>query len=112
MRQDVPALRKFYPSEANAIDYHRKTGHELQAHVDDRQLSTGEIVTLSLLVSSLHIQYICVFVRAHHTALPCSRFPPHSQPLAHTAHMSACAHHTSLPRSRFTPYSHPGFSDH
>ena len=60
MRRDVAALKAFRPTEANAIDYHRKTGHQLKAHVDDRQLSTGEIVTLSLMVGTQAPQ-ICGF---------------------------------------------------
>lgn len=50
MRASLPALRDFHPTEANAIDYRRADGHVLRAHVDNRQLSTGEIVTLSLQV--------------------------------------------------------------
>ncbi|KAG7354449.1 transcription factor jumonji [Nitzschia inconspicua] len=38
----------FQPNEANAIDYRRKEGHWLQAHVDDRQLSKEPIANLSL----------------------------------------------------------------
>lgn len=53
MRQSIPVLHAFHPTEANAIAYHKSQGHVLRAHVDDRQLSTGEIVTLSLLVSIL-----------------------------------------------------------
>ena len=36
------------PNEANAIDYHRKQGHWLQNHVDDRQLSKEPIANLSV----------------------------------------------------------------
>ena len=36
------------PNEANAIDYRRKMGHSLIAHVDDRQLSKEPIANLSL----------------------------------------------------------------
>jgi alkylated DNA repair dioxygenase AlkB len=36
------------PNEANAIDYRRKQGHWLQAHVDDRRLSKEPIANLSL----------------------------------------------------------------
>ena len=50
MRVCIPALRTFHPTEANAIDYHKSAGHLLHAHVDDRQMSSGEIVTLSLQV--------------------------------------------------------------
>ncbi|KAK9799745.1 hypothetical protein WJX73_008559 [Symbiochloris irregularis] len=48
MRARIPVLRKFDPTEANAIDYVKAEGHVLRAHVDNRALSTGEIVTLSL----------------------------------------------------------------
>lgn len=50
MRTWIPALARFHPTEANAIDYHKSEGQWLRAHVDDRQMSTGEIVTLSLQV--------------------------------------------------------------
>lgn len=46
--QQVPCLRNFQPNEANAIDYRQDLGHWLKPHVDDRQLSTDKIVTLSL----------------------------------------------------------------
>ncbi|KAL0047088.1 hypothetical protein WJX82_006265 [Trebouxia sp. C0006] len=46
--QQVPCLRCFQPNEANAIDYRKDLGHWLKPHVDDRQLSTDKIVTLSL----------------------------------------------------------------
>lgn len=36
------------PNEANAIDYRRQRGDWLQAHVDDRKLSTEPIANLSL----------------------------------------------------------------
>ena len=39
---------KCIPNEANAIDYLRKQGHWLQAHVDDRKLSKEPIANLSL----------------------------------------------------------------
>lgn len=42
-------LLDFLPNEANAIDYRRKEGHWLQAHVDDRQLSKEPIANLSLI---------------------------------------------------------------
>ena len=64
MRQDVPALKTFHPTEANAIDYHRKTGHQLKAHVDDRQLSTGEIATLSLQVLQSAPAGVCLRLQA------------------------------------------------
>jgi hypothetical protein len=46
MQQHAP-LRSFCPNEANAIDY-RQGVHSLGPHVDDRQLSTDVICTLSL----------------------------------------------------------------
>ncbi|KAK9807572.1 hypothetical protein WJX72_003107 [[Myrmecia] bisecta] len=49
----LPPLRSFYPNEANAIDYRKSLGHHLAPHVDDRKLSTGVIVTLSLLGTCL-----------------------------------------------------------
>ena len=39
----------FAPNEANAIDYRRALGMELEAHCDDRQMSSGVLVNLSLL---------------------------------------------------------------
>ena len=36
------------PNEANAIDYYKRLGHWLQAHVDDRKLSKEPIANLSL----------------------------------------------------------------
>jgi alkylated DNA repair dioxygenase AlkB len=50
----LPKLRHLHPmkgcvpNEANAIDYHRKHGDYLVAHVDDRQLSREPIANLSL----------------------------------------------------------------
>eukprot|EP00977_Amphora_coffeiformis_P011652 scaffold2804_cov181-Amphora_coffeaeformis.AAC.20 len=50
----LPALAKIrpmaniQPNEANAIDYRRKLGHYLSAHVDDRRLSKEPIANLSL----------------------------------------------------------------
>ncbi|KAL0018726.1 hypothetical protein WJX79_005021 [Trebouxia sp. C0005] len=46
--QQLPCLCCFQPNEANAIDYRKDLGHWLKPHVDDRQLSTDKIVTLSL----------------------------------------------------------------
>lgn len=46
--QSIPLLAAFQPNEANAIDYQKALGHWLKPHVDDRQLSTDKIVTLSL----------------------------------------------------------------
>lgn len=43
-----PKFRSFHPNEANAIDYRRQRGDWLQAHVDDRKLSTEPIANLSL----------------------------------------------------------------
>lgn len=43
----VVAMSGCVPNEANAIDYHRKQGHWLQSHVDDRQLSKEPIANLS-----------------------------------------------------------------
>ena len=43
-----PTTHGFIPNEANAIDYRRKRGDWLQAHVDDRKLSTEPIANLSL----------------------------------------------------------------
>ncbi|KAL6759715.1 hypothetical protein V8C86DRAFT_2567706 [Haematococcus lacustris] len=47
MRNCLPLLRSFRPSEANAIAYTRGV-HQLTPHMDDRFLSTELIVTLSL----------------------------------------------------------------
>lgn len=41
-------VRIFTPNEANAIDYRRQRGDWLQAHIDDRKLSTEPIANLSL----------------------------------------------------------------
>lgn len=38
----------FTPNEANAIDYRRAQGMELKPHCDDRQLSSGTLINLSL----------------------------------------------------------------
>jgi alkylated DNA repair dioxygenase AlkB len=43
-----PAMKGIAPNEANAIDYCRRSGHYLAAHVDDRQLSKEPIANLSL----------------------------------------------------------------
>lgn len=43
-----PKFKAFCPNEANAIDYRRQRGDWLQAHVDDRKLSTEPIANLSL----------------------------------------------------------------
>jgi alkylated DNA repair dioxygenase AlkB len=48
LRMKNVLLGDFQPNEANAIDYRRKEGHWLQAHVDDRQLSKEPIANLSL----------------------------------------------------------------
>ncbi|KAL3155149.1 hypothetical protein ABBQ38_011205 [Trebouxia sp. C0009 RCD-2024] len=56
--QQLPLLQAFEPNEANAIDYRASLGHWLKAHVDDRQLSTDKIVTLSL-VGSASMTFIC-----------------------------------------------------
>ena len=47
-RARVPFLRDFQPNECNAIDYRRDRGHRLQAHCDDRRMSSDIIVNLSL----------------------------------------------------------------
>ena len=47
-RLNLPATQNFCPNEANAIDYRRKEGHWLKAHVDDRKLSKEAILNLSL----------------------------------------------------------------
>ena len=47
-RERVPYLRDFQPNECNAIDYRRDRGHVLQAHCDDRRMSSDIIVNLSL----------------------------------------------------------------
>jgi alkylated DNA repair dioxygenase AlkB len=46
----LPPIRagNCFPNEANAIDYHRRAGHFLKSHVDDRQLSKEPIANLSL----------------------------------------------------------------
>jgi alkylated DNA repair dioxygenase AlkB len=44
----VVSMAGCIPNEANAIDYHRKQGHSLQSHVDDRQLSKEPIANLSI----------------------------------------------------------------
>jgi len=41
-------MKDFTPNEANSIDYRRKQGHWLQAHIDDRKLSKEPIANLSL----------------------------------------------------------------
>lgn len=46
---NLPATKAFWPNEANAIDYRRRQGHWLKAHVDDRKLSKEAIANLSLL---------------------------------------------------------------
>ncbi|KAL3141514.1 hypothetical protein ABBQ32_004764 [Trebouxia sp. C0010 RCD-2024] len=56
--QQLPLLQAFKPNEANAIDYRTSLGHWLKAHVDDRQLSTDKIVTLSL-VGSASMTFSC-----------------------------------------------------
>ena len=43
------AVTDFHPNEANAICYRRRVGHHLNPHCDDRQLSSGILVNLSLL---------------------------------------------------------------
>ena len=43
------AVATFAPNEANAIDYRRALGMELEPHCDDRQMSSGVLVNLSLL---------------------------------------------------------------
>jgi hypothetical protein len=45
--QQYKVLQRFSPDEANAIDYRRGV-HELQPHVDDRQLATDVICNLCL----------------------------------------------------------------
>ncbi|KAJ7519104.1 hypothetical protein O6H91_20G022800 [Diphasiastrum complanatum] len=42
MERVVPTLDKFVPNETNAIDYTKDEGHYLKAHVDDRQILTGD----------------------------------------------------------------------
>jgi alkylated DNA repair dioxygenase AlkB len=46
----LPAMERvsWVPNEANAIDYHRRQGHYLKNHVDDRKLSKEPIANLSL----------------------------------------------------------------
>ena len=44
----VQHMANIQPNEANAIDYRRKLGHYLSAHVDDRKLSKEPIANLSL----------------------------------------------------------------
>lgn len=46
--QSLKPMNGCIPNEANAIDYRRKQGHYLAAHVDDRQLSKEPIANLSL----------------------------------------------------------------
>ena len=48
VRERVPGIASFRINECNAIDYRRRLGHELHAHVDDRQLSGPVICNLSL----------------------------------------------------------------
>ena len=48
-RAVASAVAGFAPNEANAIDYRRLSGMELRPHCDDRQLSSGVLVNLSLL---------------------------------------------------------------
>jgi alkylated DNA repair dioxygenase AlkB len=49
MRAAAPSLlASFTATEANAIDYSKREGHYLGAHVDDRQLSGPLILNLSL----------------------------------------------------------------
>jgi alkylated DNA repair dioxygenase AlkB len=47
----LPELRKerWAPDNCNAVLYERKKGHWLKAHCDDRQLSDGYVVNLTLL---------------------------------------------------------------
>ena len=44
----VSRISIIHPNEANAIDYHKKLGHYLSSHVDDRQMSKEPIFNLSL----------------------------------------------------------------
>lgn len=46
--QHIPLMKGCVPNEANAIDYHRKQGHWLKSHIDDRKLSKEPIANLSL----------------------------------------------------------------
>ena len=48
-RAVASAVAGFAPNEANAIDYRRLSGMELRPHCDDRQMSSGVLVNLSLL---------------------------------------------------------------
>lgn len=48
-RAVASAVAGFAPNEANAIDYRRASGMELLPHCDDRQMSSGVLVNLSLL---------------------------------------------------------------
>ena len=48
-RAAARAVATFAPNEANAIDYRRALGMELEPHCDDRQMSSGVLVNLSLL---------------------------------------------------------------
>lgn len=49
IRATHSAVTDFHPNEANAICYRRRVGHHLNPHCDDRQLSSGILVNLSLL---------------------------------------------------------------
>jgi alkylated DNA repair dioxygenase AlkB len=44
----LPPMKGCIPNEANAIDYRRRQGHWLEAHVDDRKLSKEPIANISL----------------------------------------------------------------
>lgn len=44
----IHPMKGIVPNEANAIDYRRRLGHFLTAHVDDRKLSKEPIANLSL----------------------------------------------------------------
>jgi alkylated DNA repair dioxygenase AlkB len=44
----LASMKGCTPNEANAIEYRRRQGHWLQAHVDDRKLSREPIANLSL----------------------------------------------------------------
>ncbi len=44
----VSQMKTFEPNEANSIDYRKQDGHFLAPHCDDRQLSGGILVNLSL----------------------------------------------------------------
>lgn len=46
--REINQMKGCCPNEANAIDYRKRSGHYLAAHVDDRKLSLEPIANLSL----------------------------------------------------------------